>query len=124
MNLVVGNNSSNSATLINNLTLILGLLGTIMSLAQTLGLPKSVVDAGKVGIAMTAFSRNMATIKRMQSASKGAFGGSNGALGAIAGLGALSGVVSSLGGNGVLSQVSNGVSGALMMRLDHNLQVH
>ena len=112
MNLVVGNNSSNSSTLINNLTLILGLLGTIMSLAQTLGLPKSVVDAGKVGIAITAFSRNMATIKRMQSASKGAFGG-NGALGAIAGLGALAGVVGSLGGNGLLSQATNGLSGAL-----------
>lgn len=110
MNLVVGNNSSNN--LINNLSMILGLLGLIMQLAQTLGLPKSVVDAGKVGIAMTAFSRNMATLKRMQSASKGAFGGS-GALGAIAGLGALSGVVSSLGGNGLLSQATNGLSGAL-----------
>lgn len=103
MNLVVGYNSSNN--LMNNLTLILGLLGTLTTLAQQMQLPKSVVDAGKIGIALTAFSRNMAMIKQMKGASSGAFTG----ITAVAGLGALTSLVGGFMGNGVPSPVGGGI---------------
>jgi len=103
MNLVVGNNSS--ANLMNNLTLVLGLLGTLTTLAQQMQLPKSVVDAGKIGIALTAFSRNMAMLKQMKGASSGAFTG----ITAVAGLGALTSLVGGFIGGGVPSPTTGGI---------------
>ena len=103
MNLVVGHNSSNN--LMNNLSLILLVLGILTQLAQQLQLPKSVVDTGKIGIALTAFSRNMAMIKQMKAASGGAFGGMT----AVAGLGALSSLVGGFIDSGVPSPAGGGV---------------
>jgi len=104
MNLVVGKNSSNN--LLNNLSLILGLLGTLMQIAQSMQLPKTVLDAGKVAIAVTAFTRNMAMLKQMKSASAGAFN----PMGAAAGLGALASLVGQFSSGGISAPSTGGVS--------------
>jgi hypothetical protein len=95
MDRVVGKNSSQN--LMQNLSLLLGLLGVLVQLAQSMHLPNSVLNAGKAGMALTAFSRNMAMIKQMKGASSGAFTGAS----AMAGLGGLLSIVGSLTGSNI-----------------------
>jgi hypothetical protein len=114
MNLVVGHNSSNK--LMSNLTLILGALGLLTQLAQQLQLPKSVVDAGKIGIALTAFSRNMAMLKQMKGVSGSAFQG----MAAIAGLGALASIVGGFINGGVASPLGGGIGSLFNSNISTN----
>jgi hypothetical protein len=95
MDRVVGKNSSQN--LMQNLSLLLGLLGVLVQLAQSMHLPNSVLNAGKAGMALTAFSRNMAMIKQMKGASSGAFTGAS----AMAGLGGLLSIVGTLTGSNI-----------------------
>jgi hypothetical protein len=104
MNLLIGHNSSTK--LMSNLTLVLGLLGTLTNLAQTLHLPQSVLNVGKVGIAATAFARNIAMMKQMKTFSGGAFRG----ITAIAGLGGLASLVGNLINGGISAPLGGGVS--------------
>ena len=103
MNLVVGHNSSNN--LMNNLSIVLGLLSLAVQIAQQLQVSKGVTDAGKMAIAATAFARNIAMIKQMKAAAGGAFGGMT----AIAGLGALASIVGGFINGGIPSPAGGGV---------------
>ena len=71
---------------------ILGALGTLINLTQSLHLPLSALNTGRVALSLGLFSKNMAIIKTMKAASLPAFGFPGiGALGALGGLSSIAG---------------------------------
>jgi len=82
------NSSANPAALLG----ILGAVGAIINLTQSLHLPTSSLNVGRVAVSLNLFAKNMAIIKSMKAASLPAFGLPGiGALGALGGLSSIAG---------------------------------
>lgn len=71
MNKSVGQNSNQN--LMQLLSMLLGILGSIINKSRSTHIPQSVMDQGSVNQSLERFSRNMSIAKRMQQESRNAF---------------------------------------------------
>ena len=108
----LGKGTSNN---LSSLVAILGAIGAIINLTQSLQLPKSVLNQGSVSRTLTTFARNIALLRSMKNISSGAFG--------IPGIGQLGGLLGNMAGlaTGNISSIVGNIAGDIVGNAVNNV---